>query len=196
MRVSGKGWERWWWKNWETTRWWCQANIDLDGAMVWFCIKEHSMTAVWLKEYRTTKGIDHYYGPWLLWQALPVFICFDGVAETQGKCGHKLLWHHCRRSELDRWSMGMKLFPFGSKTCTKSVDVYSLIPFYISMLPFIIVKVQVQGMTGNIQFDTYGRRTNYTIDVYEMRPGGPRKVSQTWINAYALLQAGSVAALS
>ncbi|XP_063169404.1 glutamate receptor 3 isoform X1 [Candoia aspera] len=35
--------------------------------------------------------------------------------------------------------------------------------------------VQVQGMTGNIQFDTYGRRTNYTIDVYEMRPGGPRK---------------------
>ncbi|KAL7979486.1 hypothetical protein Chor_004644 [Crotalus horridus] len=36
-------------------------------------------------------------------------------------------------------------------------------------------RVQVQGMTGNIQFDTYGRRTNYTIDVYEMRPGGPRK---------------------
>lgn len=35
----------------------------------------------------------------------------------------------------------------------------------------------MQGMTGNIQFDTYGRRTNYTIDVYEMRPGGPRKVS-------------------
>uniref|UniRef100_A0A452VHG8 Glutamate receptor n=1 Tax=Ursus maritimus TaxID=29073 RepID=A0A452VHG8_URSMA len=37
--------------------------------------------------------------------------------------------------------------------------------------------VQVQGMTGNIQFDTYGRRTNYTIDVYEMKVTGSRKVS-------------------
>ncbi|XP_072285892.1 glutamate receptor 3 isoform X5 [Pyxicephalus adspersus] len=36
--------------------------------------------------------------------------------------------------------------------------------------------VQVQGMTGNIQFDTYGRRTNYTIDVYEMTATKPRKV--------------------
>ncbi|KAB0372083.1 hypothetical protein FD755_015875, partial [Muntiacus reevesi] len=35
--------------------------------------------------------------------------------------------------------------------------------------------VQVQGMTGNIQFDTYGRRTNYTIDVYEMKVTGSRK---------------------
>uniref|UniRef100_A0A8V0YES9 Glutamate receptor n=1 Tax=Gallus gallus TaxID=9031 RepID=A0A8V0YES9_CHICK len=37
------------------------------------------------------------------------------------------------------------------------------------------LKVQVQGMTGNIQFDTYGRRTNYTIDVYEMKASGSRK---------------------
>lgn len=34
----------------------------------------------------------------------------------------------------------------------------------------------MQGMTGNIQFDNYGRRTNFTIDVYEMKTGGPRKV--------------------
>lgn len=38
-------------------------------------------------------------------------------------------------------------------------------------------QVQVQGMTGNIQFDTFGRRANYTIDVYEMKSGGPRRVS-------------------
>uniref|UniRef100_A0A8C4NKH5 Glutamate receptor n=1 Tax=Dicentrarchus labrax TaxID=13489 RepID=A0A8C4NKH5_DICLA len=43
--------------------------------------------------------------------------------------------------------------------------------------------VQVQGMTGNIQFDNYGRRTNYTIDVYEMKTGGPRKIGY-W-NEYA-----------
>ncbi|XDV36771.1 hypothetical protein PO909_006497, partial [Leuciscus waleckii] len=36
--------------------------------------------------------------------------------------------------------------------------------------------VQVPGMTGNIQFDSFGRRSNYTIDVYEMKSGGPRKI--------------------
>ncbi|XP_041949834.1 glutamate receptor 3a isoform X6 [Alosa sapidissima] len=36
--------------------------------------------------------------------------------------------------------------------------------------------VQVQGMTGNIQFDSFGRRSNFTIDVYEMKPGGARKI--------------------
>lgn len=39
-------------------------------------------------------------------------------------------------------------------------------------------QVQVQGMTGNIQFDTFGRRANYSIDVYEMKPAGPRRVSE------------------
>ncbi|XP_074504424.1 glutamate receptor 3b isoform X4 [Sebastes fasciatus] len=43
--------------------------------------------------------------------------------------------------------------------------------------------VQVHGMTGNIQFDNYGRRINYTIDVYEMKTGGPRKIGY-W-NEYA-----------
>ncbi|XP_064818557.1 glutamate receptor 3-like [Oncorhynchus masou masou] len=41
--------------------------------------------------------------------------------------------------------------------------------------------VQVQGMTGNIQFDSYGRRSNYTIDVYEMRTGGPKKVQVSYL---------------
>ncbi|KAM4732420.1 glutamate receptor 3-like isoform 3-T3 [Anableps anableps] len=36
--------------------------------------------------------------------------------------------------------------------------------------------VQVQGMTGNIQFDNFGRRTNYTIEIYEMKTGGPKKI--------------------
>ncbi|CDQ95415.1 unnamed protein product [Oncorhynchus mykiss] len=44
--------------------------------------------------------------------------------------------------------------------------------------------VQVQGMTGNIQFDSFGRRANYSVDVYEMKLGGPKKVSrkQQWLN--------------
>uniref|UniRef100_A0A673Y7P6 Glutamate receptor n=1 Tax=Salmo trutta TaxID=8032 RepID=A0A673Y7P6_SALTR len=47
--------------------------------------------------------------------------------------------------------------------------------------------VQVQGMTGNIQFDSYGRRSNYTIDVYEMRTGGPKKVQIGYWNEYQRL---------
>ncbi|XP_060768732.1 glutamate receptor 3a isoform X3 [Neoarius graeffei] len=38
------------------------------------------------------------------------------------------------------------------------------------------LRVQVQGMTGNVQFDSFGRRMNFTIDVYEMKPGGARKI--------------------
>lgn len=46
-------------------------------------------------------------------------------------------------------------------------------------IPFLVpLQVQVLGMTGNIQFDTFGRRSNYTIDVYEMKSGGPRRVSE------------------
>ncbi|XP_054890006.1 glutamate receptor 3b isoform X3 [Poeciliopsis prolifica] len=36
--------------------------------------------------------------------------------------------------------------------------------------------VQLQGMTGNIQFDNYGRRTNYTIEIHEMKKDGPKKI--------------------
>ncbi|XP_076002567.1 glutamate receptor 4a isoform X8 [Genypterus blacodes] len=36
-------------------------------------------------------------------------------------------------------------------------------------------QVRIQGLTGNIQFDHYGRRVNYTMDVFELRSNGPRK---------------------
>ncbi len=54
--------------------------------------------------------------------------------------------------------------------------MWSLLTRYHSFLA--AWQVQVQGMTGNIQFDTFGRRSNYTIDVYEMKTGGPRRVSE------------------
>uniref|UniRef100_A0A7N8YK82 Glutamate receptor n=1 Tax=Mastacembelus armatus TaxID=205130 RepID=A0A7N8YK82_9TELE len=37
-------------------------------------------------------------------------------------------------------------------------------------------QVRIQGLTGNIQFDHYGRRVNYTMDVFELKSNGPRKV--------------------
>ncbi|KAG7226017.1 hypothetical protein INR49_018627, partial [Caranx melampygus] len=37
-------------------------------------------------------------------------------------------------------------------------------------------KVRIQGLTGNIQFDHYGRRVNYTMDVFELKSNGPRKI--------------------
>ncbi|KAI4872489.1 hypothetical protein NFI96_031798, partial [Prochilodus magdalenae] len=41
----------------------------------------------------------------------------------------------------------------------------------------VCVCVRIQGLTGNIQFDHYGRRVNYTMDVFELRSNGPQKVS-------------------
>uniref|UniRef100_A0AAR2LEI2 Glutamate receptor n=1 Tax=Pygocentrus nattereri TaxID=42514 RepID=A0AAR2LEI2_PYGNA len=37
-------------------------------------------------------------------------------------------------------------------------------------------QVRIQGLTGNIQFDHYGRRVNYTMDVFELRSNGPQKI--------------------
>lgn len=38
------------------------------------------------------------------------------------------------------------------------------------------MQVRIQGLTGNIQFDHFGRRINYTMDVFELKSNGPRKV--------------------
>ncbi|XP_041119484.1 glutamate receptor 2 isoform X5 [Polyodon spathula] len=37
-------------------------------------------------------------------------------------------------------------------------------------------QVHVEGLTGNIQFDQYGRRINYTVNVMELKNNGPRKI--------------------
>ncbi|CAI5773294.1 Hypothetical predicted protein [Podarcis lilfordi] len=37
-------------------------------------------------------------------------------------------------------------------------------------------KVRIQGLTGNVQFDHYGRRVNYSMDVFELKSNGPRKI--------------------
>ncbi|XP_056328318.1 glutamate receptor 1a isoform X1 [Danio aesculapii] len=37
-------------------------------------------------------------------------------------------------------------------------------------------QVRIEGLTGHIQFNEKGRRTNYSISVMELRPTGPKKV--------------------
>uniref|UniRef100_A0A8C4N456 Glutamate receptor n=1 Tax=Eptatretus burgeri TaxID=7764 RepID=A0A8C4N456_EPTBU len=37
---------------------------------------------------------------------------------------------------------------------------------------------QLQGLTTNVQFDGYGRRVNYTLQVMELRPGGSHKIGE------------------
>ncbi|KTF83359.1 hypothetical protein cypCar_00017059 [Cyprinus carpio] len=37
-------------------------------------------------------------------------------------------------------------------------------------------QVRVDGLTGNIQFDQYGRRVNYTVNVMELKNSGPVKI--------------------
>lgn len=58
----------------------------------------------------------------------------------------------------------------------------------------LCVQVRLQGLTGNVQFDHYGRRVNYTMDVFELKNNGPRRVIAShhttlfsfvlWMNIY------------
>lgn len=43
----------------------------------------------------------------------------------------------------------------------------------------VFAQVRVDGLTGNIQFDQYGRRVNYTVNVMELKNSGPVKVTGT-----------------
>ena len=41
----------------------------------------------------------------------------------------------------------------------------------------LCVQVRIDGLTGHIQFNEKGRRTNYTVSVMELALSGPKKVS-------------------
>ncbi|XP_041800328.1 glutamate receptor 1a isoform X5 [Chelmon rostratus] len=45
-----------------------------------------------------------------------------------------------------------------------------------SKMPKSGLKVRIDGLTGHIQFNEKGRRTNYTVSVMELAPSGPKKV--------------------
>ncbi|KAF0039566.1 hypothetical protein F2P81_007801 [Scophthalmus maximus] len=45
-----------------------------------------------------------------------------------------------------------------------------------SKVPKSGLKVRIDGLTGHIQFNEKGRRTNYTVSVMELAPSGPKKV--------------------
>lgn len=38
------------------------------------------------------------------------------------------------------------------------------------------MQVRVDGLTGNIQFDQYGKRVNYSVNVMELKSNGAVKV--------------------
>lgn len=40
------------------------------------------------------------------------------------------------------------------------------------------VQVRVDGLTGNIQFDQYGKRINYSVTIMELKNNGPVKVRE------------------
>lgn len=42
--------------------------------------------------------------------------------------------------------------------------------------PDFVFQVRFEGLTGNVQFNEKGRRTNYTLHVIEMKHDGIRKV--------------------
>lgn len=78
--------------------------------------------------------------------------------------------------------------------CTKTIFAYVELYHVLvctCLRPFC-VQVRLQGLTGNVQFDHYGRRVNYTMDVFELKNNGPRRVKHhttllsfvLWINIW------------
>ncbi|XP_048093322.1 glutamate receptor 4-like isoform X5 [Alosa alosa] len=47
-------------------------------------------------------------------------------------------------------------------------------------------QVRLQGLTGNVQFDIYGRRVNYSMDVFELKNNGPKRIGY-WNDADKLV---------
>lgn len=52
------------------------------------------------------------------------------------------------------------------------------------------VQVRVDGLTGNIQFDQYGKRINYSVTIMELKNNGPVKVNEEcFLSAWVSLNA-------
>lgn len=47
---------------------------------------------------------------------------------------------------------------------------------FVTLLPPCL-QVRADGLTGNIQFDQYGKRINYSVTVMELKNNGPVKVT-------------------
>lgn len=84
--------------------------------------------------------------------------------QTLANCSHHTL--HCN---CDTWMF------VGIQPSTRHLRDFSLcMTCSLSLTSF---QVRIDGLTGHIQFNEKGRRTNYTVSVMELAPSGPKKVS-------------------
>ena len=44
---------------------------------------------------------------------------------------------------------------------------------------FLLSKVEMDGLTGKIKFDQYGFRTDFQLEIVELKKKGLQKVNQT-----------------
>lgn len=66
------------------------------------------------------------------------------------------------------------LLPLASYCC-RITTVWDADQFAL-LIDIYIFKVRFEGLSGNVQFNEKGRRTNYTLHVIEMKHDGIRKV--------------------
>lgn len=55
---------------------------------------------------------------------------------------------------------------------------------------FVCLQVRLEGLTGRVQFDERGHRTNYTLTVMELSHTGPRKVLLLSFSSVTLQRVG------
>ena len=86
----------------------------------------------------------------------------------------------CLANPAAPWNQGIDM-----ERTLKQVFFGPMCPYCSMLLPVLCsdlcsllscLQVRIQGLTGNIQFDHYGRRVNYTMDVFELKSNGPQRV--------------------
>ncbi|XP_030622553.1 glutamate receptor 1a isoform X4 [Chanos chanos] len=71
---------------------------------------------------------------------------------------------------------GFQLVDYSDQNVSRIVQQWMDFDNKDAKIPKRGIKVRIEGLTGHIQFNEKGRRTNYTVNVMELRPTGPKKV--------------------
>ncbi|XP_038867784.1 glutamate receptor 1-like isoform X4 [Salvelinus namaycush] len=71
---------------------------------------------------------------------------------------------------------GFQLVNYTEQNVSRTIQQWMEFENKDAKIPKRRLKVRIDGLTGHIQFNEKGRRTNFTVSVMELAPSGPKKV--------------------
>lgn len=87
------------------------------------------------------------------------------------KCGTPMMTARADMKKITCMKLKMLHGSHYLPICQASLSLWGA--YTLSVTP---LQVRIDGLTGHIQFNEKGRRTNYTVSVMELAPSGPKKV--------------------